>query len=173
MISWNILGLFWAVLRRRWATWRLRRPSWGQALGRWSPEVRGGPQKSQGSLEGGARRPPKAPGSSEASRSGGLGGAPNLVNWAPPPAQFTKHVFGFSKLGFVLDSSQPANLVNCPLCLENYFLNSAVVPPPSTGPTAWTPPGASGGLGRPPGPSGDPWGPLGASADLGGPSARR
>ena len=134
-----------------------------------------------------SRRPPEVPGvpgggGPEASKSprklGGLqkrraGGGAQFSKLGAPPAQFTKHVFGFSKLGFVLDSSQPANLVNCPLCLENYFLNSAVVPPPSTGPTAWTPPGASGGLGRPPGPSGDPWGPLGASADLGGPSARR
>ena len=82
---------------------------------------------------------------------------------APPPPQFSKHVFGFSKLGFVLDSSQPANLVNCPRCLESYFLNSAVVPPPSTGSTAWTPPGASGGLGRPPGAL---WGLLGTSGGL-------
>ena len=166
MISWAKFGLFWAALRLRWAAWRLRRPSWGQAPGRWSPEIRRGLQKSHGSPEwggaGGFQRP-RRPGGLRKRRAGG---APNLVNCPPPPAQFSKHVFGFSKLGFVLDSSQPANLVNCPLCLENYFLNSAVVPPLSTGPTARTPPEASGGFGRPPGPSGDP---MGTSGGLCGP----
>ena len=165
MISWAKLGLFWAVLRRRWAAWRLRRPSWGQAPGRWSPEVRRGLQKSQGSPEGGGPEPSKGPRRPRGLRKRRVGGAPNLINWAPPPAQFSKHVFGFSKLGFVLDSSQPANLVNCALCLENYFLNSAVPPPSPPDP----PPGRLRSLRGPLEASRAFWGPLGTSRGLCGP----
>ena len=172
MISWATLGLFWAVLGRPWAVWRLRRPSWGLPPGRCSPEVRKGSRRSPA---GAPRRPRSArrPGGLRMRQGGGGGeegggrarGTPNLVNWAPPPAQFSKHVFGFSKLGFVLDSSQPANLVNCALCLENYFLNSAVPPPSPPDP----PPGRLRSLRGPLEVSRAFWGPLGTSRGLCGP----
>ena len=169
MISWAILGLFWAVPRRPWAAWRLRRPSRGLAPGRCSPKVRKGPQRSPG-----VPRRPRSPRRPRGPRmrpggGGGEGGrrarGAELRNKSKHEAQFSKHVFGFSKLGFVLDSSQPANLVNCPLCLENYFLNSAVPPPSPPDP----PPGRLRSLRGPLEASRAFWGPLGTSRGLCGP----
>ena len=67
-----LLGHF-GALGRPWAASRLRRPSWGLAPGRWSPEVRRGPQRSPG-VPRGSRRPPEAPGGLWRRPGGGSGG---------------------------------------------------------------------------------------------------
>ena len=141
-------------------------------LGRWSPEVPRGPRRSP-EVPGGSRRPPwhpwRPPG---ARRLPEAPGGRNSEENSKQKTKFSKHVFGFSKLGFVLDSSQTANLVNCAFCLENDFLNSASPPPSPPDP----PPGR---LREPPGTRGpleasrSLLGPPGTCGDLRGPPARR
>ena len=112
-------------------------------------------------------------------RGRGRPGGRNLKENSKQETQFSKHVFGFSKLGFVLESSQTANLVNCAFCLENDFLNSASPPPSPPDP----PPGR---LREPPGTRGPleasgslltsgglrgPWGPPGTTCPALGPKS--
>ena len=117
-----------------------------------SPEPPGAPE--------GFRRPPGG-GPGGGGGRGGPGGR-NRKEDSKRQTQFSKYVFGFSELGSVLNYERAANLVNCAVCLENDFLNSAASPPSPPGPAARRPPEASGG-------PGDLRGPLRA---LQGPSAR-